>query len=150
MDVAVDDRRLEDGHRLGGRQGGGLTGQQAERAAVLGALELALVAPDLAVGEGDVGVGTDVADRVHVVVDTNHRHHHTADVDTAGGAGLELVEGEHGVRGHAGAPIFSLSATRVRRSSARSFEGSCAITSSKKPSTTSRSATSGRTPRLSR
>src|SRR5688572_18449776 len=48
LDLAVDDPDLVDRHRLGGREGRRLAGLEGEGAAVLPALERALVAVDVA------------------------------------------------------------------------------------------------------
>ena len=56
---------------------------QAERAAVLRALDLPLVAPHLALGQRDVGVAAHVADGVHVVAAAHDGDRHAVDVDAA-------------------------------------------------------------------
>src|SRR5690242_12892315 len=68
LGLAVDDAHLVDRHRLRGGQGAGLAVLEGEGAAVLPALELALGAQHLAVGQGDVLVRAAVADGVDVVV----------------------------------------------------------------------------------
>src|SRR5690606_25343972 len=131
-------------------------GDEAECTRVLGALDLELVAPDVALAERVLAVTARVADGVHVVADAHDGDGHTVDVDPACGARLDLVEPADGCGGHRGSspllvvPMSSLAATRERSSSARSPAGSWASTSSKNPSTTSRSATPGSIPRLSR
>ena len=126
-DLAVDDRSLEHRHGLRGRQRDRLAVEETERAAVLRALELLLVAPHLALGERHVGVTAHVADRVHVVVDAHHGDRYPTDHEPAGRARCELVEGAHGLAhgGHAcTSPMLSLAATRVRSSSASEPAGS--------------------------
>src|SRR5919202_253070 len=71
LKVLAVDLDLVDGYRAGGGQGLGLAGQQREGAAVLPALDLALLGPDLAVGEREVGVAAPVAQRVEVGADAH-------------------------------------------------------------------------------
>src|SRR3546814_14109939 len=72
--LAVDDACLVHGDGLGGGQGMGLTVDQREGAAVLPALELALLAEHLSLGQRDVLVAAAVVDGVDVVVDAHHRY----------------------------------------------------------------------------
>ena len=58
---------------LGGRQRAGLAGQQVERAAVAGALDLALLDPHLALGQRVVLVAALVVDGVELVADAHQR-----------------------------------------------------------------------------
>ena len=86
-DLTVDDLRSVHRHRLGGRKRDRLAGLQAERAAVLRALQLLLVAPHLALRQRDVGVAAHVADGVDVVVDAHDGDGDAVDHDAAHGAG---------------------------------------------------------------
>ena len=94
LDLAVDDLRPVHRHRLGRRQRDRLAGLQAERAAVLGALQLLLVAPHLALRQRHVGVAAHVADGVDVVVDAHDGDGDAVDLHPADRAGGELVERE--------------------------------------------------------
>src|SRR5207247_1278529 len=78
-DVAVLGPRLVHGYGLGGRQAGRLAGAQVEARAVQPALDR--VALDLALGQRDVGVRADVADRVDVAAGVHHAHRLAGDVD---------------------------------------------------------------------
>src|SRR5260221_482397 len=89
-DVAVLDLDLVHGGRLRGRQRLRLTGDQRERAPVLPALDLALVAVDLALGQREVRVRACVADRIHVVVAAHERDVVLADVESSCGARREV------------------------------------------------------------
>ena len=82
--VAVDPHGV-DGHRSGRRQGLGLAGRERERRAVLRALDLALVGPDVALGERVVGVRALVADHVPVVAEVHRAEPVTVDVEPRAG-----------------------------------------------------------------
>ena len=156
-DDAVDDSDREHRHRLGGRQRLRLAGDEAERAAVLRALDLALVAPHLALGQRHVGVAADVADRVDVVADAHDRDRRRrrrrpgarrARLQVGRAANVVSVitptPGQRARRGRA------WPTTRRRSSAASGPTGSWSSTSSKKPSTIRRSAICVGMPRLSR
>ena len=70
--VAVDRATSYTGTALVAGQRLRLAGLERERAAVLPALDLALVGVDLALGQRDVLVGAGVADGVEVVADADH------------------------------------------------------------------------------
>src|SRR5205085_703200 len=156
-----DDADLVDGDGLDRRQRLGLARHQGERAAVLPALDLALVGPDLALGEGEVGVAAAVAHRVEVVADADEGDAVLAHVEALGRARLDVVDRAQadGGGGHhwltaAAAGASSRDARRremVARTPATSDGlGSRSRTSPKKPMTMRRSAATGGTPRLSR
>ena len=127
---------------------------ERERAAVLPALELALVAVHLALGERDVLVAAAVADGVDVVVDAHDARCGGRRPSTwravARRAGRRarptLLDG----RASCAAPPGAWRRRRRRGRPAASATGKRSSTSSKKPATISRSATAVGTPRLSR
>src|SRR5437588_3848282 len=149
--VAVLDLHLVDGHGLGGGQRLWLTGLEGEGAAVLPALDLALLLPHLALAERVVLMAAAVVDGVHVVTDANHADAHPAHVEAARRARFDLVQpAQVGGRRRHQAPPPRRTASRSRNRAARAGDGRRSSTSEKKPRTMSRSATSGGTPRLSR
>ena len=151
--VAVDPD-VVDGHRLGGGQGLRLAGLERERGAVLRALDLALVLPHVALGERVVGVGARVADHVPVVVDAHDAQAVAVDVEARVRCPARRRRPCRPARQALALAIASrcsIFSITLRRSGATSDgSGSRSNTSSKNPSTMSRSASSGGTPRVSR
>src|SRR3546814_4588997 len=90
--LAVDAACLVHGDGLGGGQGMWLTVAQREGAAVLPALELALLAEHLSLGQRDVLVAAAVVDGVDVVVDAHHRYGDAVDGDLSDAARRHVVE----------------------------------------------------------
>src|SRR5205807_8437961 len=100
-DVVALDLDLVDRHRPGGRQRLGLAGDEREGTAVLPALDLPLVLPDLALAERVVGVAAAVAHGVEVVADAHHADAVVADVEATSGPGCDLVDPAEALeRGH--------------------------------------------------
>src|SRR5438067_7722088 len=148
--VAVLDPNLVHGNGLRRRQRLGLAGLEREGAAVLPALDLPFVLPDLAVGERVVLVAAAVVDGIHVVAEAHHAHPDATYLEASGRAGLDFVEPAEARRRRRHAPPPRRTAKRSRSRVASESDGSRSSTSEKNPSTMSRSATSGGTPRLSR
>src|SRR5918995_1365562 len=149
-DLAVVDAHVVHGDRPGGRQGQGLAVGEGELAAVLPALDGELVGIDLALGERHVLVRADVVEDVDLVVDAHDRELVVADVVAPGGPGGDVVERPQCDLGHQASLRANLSAMVPRSTGATSGTGSRPSTSSKKPPTMRRSASSVGTPRLSR
>src|SRR5579862_3279637 len=91
-DDAVAHGNVIDRHRPGGRQGLGFAGAQVEGAAVLPALDGALVRVDRPLRQGDVLVTALVPDGVHLVPDPDHGDAAALDIEAPGLAVAELVE----------------------------------------------------------
>src|SRR5262245_36142932 len=72
---------LVDGHGPGGGKRLRLPGLEREGAPVLGALDLPFVLPDVALGQGVVGVRAPVAQGVVIVVDADHGDAVAVDVE---------------------------------------------------------------------
>src|SRR5690606_7102740 len=104
---------------------------------------------DEAFGERDVAVCAGVADRVHVSRRVAHyRDGNAVEHDAAGGRGRELLDRTHLLCGHRAA-ASSLSSASSRCASSVGSAIFCTI-SPRKPSTTSRRASSSWIPRASR
>src|SRR5438445_13716348 len=104
-----------------------------------------------AVGRPVVGVAAQVPDYQHPGAHAHDAQLVPSDLEPAGLARGDLVEpAEHLVVRHQARLRSSLPAMSARSSRSNGPTGSRSITSSKKPSTIRRSATSGGTPRLSR
>lgn len=124
------------------------------------AFKLFRIAVDVTVSERDIGVAAAISDGVHPIADSHDCHDVLADLELGGGAIGELGERADthegvGRRGHARAPdtvgdAANLAPTFSRKRSGCAAAGSRSITSAKNPNTTSRSAISGRMPRLSK
>src|SRR3546814_10852015 len=82
----------------------GLTVDQREGAAVLPALELALLAEHLSLGQRDVLVAAAVVDGVDVVVDAHHRYGDAVDGDLSDSARRYVVEPADALGAHDIAP----------------------------------------------
>src|SRR5439155_19041760 len=123
-----------------------------ERAPVLPALDLAVVAQDLTLGQRHVSVRARVADGVDVIGAPHERDLVLAHLEPSRGTGRDVIESAHRhAVAHGLTPCrSSLAPTRVRSASATPVTGSFDSTSSKNPVTTSRSAIGVGTPRLSR
>src|SRR3546814_13728137 len=127
----------------------GLTVDQREGAAVLPALELALLAEHLSLGQRDVLVAAAVVDGVDVVVDAHHRYGDAVDGDLSDAARRHVVEPADALGAHDIAP-WSLASTAASSEEPRSPSGSWSNQLATKPSTSSRSAIGGVLPRAAR
>src|SRR5262245_888210 len=92
--VAVD-TNLVDGDGLRGGKTLRITREQRERRTVLGALDLALFLPEIALTQREVSVRADVVDRVPIVVDAHDAYRHAIDVEALVRARLHIVHGTH-------------------------------------------------------
>ena len=149
-------RDAVDGDRAGGRGAGGLAGAQVEARAVQPALDRAAV--DLALGQRDVGVRADVADRVQVAAvgvaddgDGHARRRRRASAPELGtSTSLQTSTALTASSSSRSSPAAGARARRrcaYCRSCSHSGRPRREITSAKKPRTTSRVATSAGMPR---
>src|SRR5581483_8594783 len=90
--LAVLDARVVHRHRPRRGERLRLAGDERERAAVLPALDLAVLTENLALGRRDVGVRATVTDGVYVVVTPHDGDAMTVDVHSPRGARRQLVE----------------------------------------------------------
>ena len=112
----------------------------------------AVIGFDEPLGEGNLGMSASVADRVDIVADPNYRDLVIADGYLAGGARLDVGEGEQHVSGHQAAASrrASFAVTPERILCPAAATGIDSMTSAKNPATMRRSASLVGTPRLSR
>src|SRR4051794_3024880 len=148
-----------DGHRLGGRQVGGLAGAQVEARPVQPALDGggALELLDVALGQRDLGVRAEVLDRVDVTLEADDGDVDVGQLDPERPGLLDVVQRTDALEAHAGTSCSSNPGRAPRRASMVPIRRSCSsgrpiswTTSAKKPRTTRRRAVSASMPREQR